>query len=41
MIPSHSLGENAWLIVASDKESFLKALHAGRITPIKGEVLRC
>ena len=29
LVPEHSLAENAWQIVASDKEAFLRHLHAG------------
>ena len=36
LIPEHSLGQNSWQVVASDKEAFLHHLRAGHITPVKG-----
>ena len=37
LVPEHSLADNTWQVVASDKEAFLQQLHAGRIQPLKGK----
>ena len=37
LVPEHSLADNTWQVLASDKDSFLQQLHAGRIQPANGE----
>ena len=37
LIPTHNLAQNAFGIVSTDKEAFVAALRAGKVTPVLGE----